>query len=243
MHVKYIYRGVSALLVAVLLVSAGTATTFAVTSSSPNYRLTETEFGANSLQEGCSDVYCATVTIGDLGASSSASSAEFGSIEYSDPVLEVIIEPGESNLGVLTTETTATKTVLIKIRNYLSTGYALQIVGSAPQFEGHVLSSLGAPTASNPGTEQFGLNVTKNTMPAVGEYPQQLPKDQEIFGVAEEGYGSPNLFQYTSGATVARGLTDVGQTHFTVSMIVNIDNSTPAGSYSGDFLAVVIPDF
>lgn len=243
MHIgRRTYASVATLIILVLI-GVFTHNTFALTSSSPNYQITETEFGASSLQEGCSTDYCATVSIGDVGASSSATSAEFGNVEYTDPVLEVIIEPGTSNLGVLTTESTATKTALIKIRNYLSGGYTLQIIGDPPKFEGHTLAAPISPIESVPGTEQFGINLTKNTLPAAGEYPVQVPEGQEIFGVAEEGYGSPNLFQYVSGATVGRGVTESGQTHFTITMMVNIANNTPAGQYSGDFLAVVVPDF
>ena len=58
-----------------------------------------------------------------------------------------------------------------------------------------------------------------------------------------EQYNIPNWFKYRSGETVARSLTDSGRTDYTVTMIVNISSSTPAGEYAGDFAAVVIPAF
>lgn len=218
---------------------AGTA--MAVTSNSPNYQITETQIGGGSSLESCSDQYCAQVTIGDVGGANSSSSAEFGSINTDEPLIEVIIEPGESNLGVLTTETTATKTTLVKVRSILSGGYALQIVGDPPKFEDHTLSASTTPIESRPGTEQFGINVVANTQPAVGAMPAQVPEGAEIFGEAAPGYNTPNFFKFVDGDVVGQGITESGRTDYTITMIVNISSATPAGKYSGDFMAIVVP--
>ena len=122
-------------------------------------------------------------------------------------------------------------------------GYLLQIIGDPPKFEGHTLKTPPTPTASKAGEEQFAINVAANTAPAVGALPLQVPADQTIFGVAAENYNVSNMFMYNSGDTVARGLTETGRTDYTISMIVNIASSTPAGHYSGDFMAMVIPAF
>ena len=156
------------LLLAVLIVSGGTHTAAAITLSSPNYKVTDTEFGAGSTLEGCSGQYCSRASIGDMAAGSSTSgshSASFGSVTDSEPVLEVIVEEGESNLGVLSTEKTATKTTTIKIRNYQSEGYMLQIIGDPPKYGNKTLNTPSTPTAAQPGTEQFGINAVANTTP------------------------------------------------------------------------------
>jgi hypothetical protein len=70
-----------------------------------------------------------------------------------------------------------------------------------------------------------------------------VPADTVTFGVVDEDYNTPNSFKFTSGDVVARSQAETGRTDYTISMIVNISNSTPAGHYSGDFSAVVIPDF
>ena len=225
--------------------TAGTAVpVLAVTSSSDNYQLTETEFGGGSALNSCSGQYCAKASIGDMTSEAPESSASFNEQTGSDPLIEVIIDPGESNLGVLTTEQTATKTTVVRVRNHMSGGgYLLQIIGDPPKFEGHTLKTPPTPTASKAGEEQFAINVAANTAPAVGELPLQVPADQTIFGVAAENYNVSNMFMYNSGDTVARGLTETGRTDYTISMIVNIASSTPAGRYSGDFMAMVIPAF
>jgi len=222
----------------------GTSAVWAV-SSSPNYQVTETEFGATSANETCSGQYCARASIGDVtggsDSKSSGSSATFGSITSDEPLLEVIVDPGESNLGTLTTEQTATKTMVVRIRNYLSNGYVLQITGNAPKYGNHTLATPSTPTASDPGTEQFALNAADNSTPNVGASPVQVPSNEFSFGEVEDDYKTANLFQYISGDVVARSTQASGQTDYTISMIVNISNATPAGHYSGDFSAVVIP--
>lgn len=230
------------LMVAVLAVAViGTGTVFATTSTSPNYQVTETQFGSGTGIESCSGQYCAQVTIGDPGGANKAYSASFGTLSESEPVLEVIIEPGQSNLGVLSPKETASKTTIVRIRNHLSGGYILQIYGDPPKFEDHTLRTPALDEVSQPGTEQFGMNLVNNTSPLVGANPLQVPADQQTFGEAMVGYNTMNRFKYVSGDTVARSLTESGRTDYTISMIVNISTSTPPGNYSGDFSAIVMP--
>lgn len=234
------------LLVAGSMVIIGTSTVMAQTSSSPTYKVTETEFGATSAQQTCSGEYCAKASIGDMPGESAApetGTAVFTAPENDEPRLEVIVEPGVSNLGVLTTEAIATKTMIVKISNYLGEGYELLIEGDAPTFNGHALTTHSTPTASNPGVEQFGINLAHNTTPAVGAAPQQVPAGQGTFGTADADYQTPNLFKFSSGDVIARSQALSGRTDYTISMVVAIANATPAGHYSGDFAAVVVPVF
>lgn len=224
-------------------VVANASQVMAQNPSSSNYQMIETEFGATSTLESCSQQYCAKASIGEMGKSSGATAPEFGEAKYSEPILEMIITPGESNLGTLTTEDTATKITSIKIRNYMSGGYILQIIGDPPKYDGHPLNTPTTPTASKPGTEQFGMNIVANTTPGVGADPKQAPADKGIFGEGEPGYATTNMFKYQSGDVFARSVQDSGGTDYTISMIVNISNSTPSGHYSGDFSAVLIPAY
>ncbi len=233
---------VSLLVVAVVTLGA---TTVLATSSSQNYQVTDMQFGASSSKETCSGQYCAQATIGDMIAGSSKgpteSSAKFSSLTDEEPRLEVIVDPGQSNLGVLSPERTATKTMVVRIVSYMSEGYVMQIAGDPPKYSGHTLATPTAPTASTQGTEQFAINVVKNTSPDVGENPEYVPSDQMSFGEVEDGYNTANLFKYISGDVIARSRAESGRTDFTVSMIVNVSNATPAGHYAGDFSAVIIP--
>lgn len=243
MQKQSVWRIAKLVLVTTLLGIFGSAPVLAQTATSPNYQVTETQFGTT--ERSCSGQYCAQVTIGEPseGDTIASSTAQFEDITNNEPFLDMIIEAGVSNLGTLTTESTATKTTSIKVRSYLSGGYTLQILGDPPKFEGHLLATPTEPTASTPGTEQFGINIVANTTPSVGALPVQVPADQQVFGVVEDNYAIANMFMYQSEDVVARGVTDTGRTDYTVSMIVNISSSTPAGKYTGDFSAVVMPAF
>lgn len=221
----------------------GSVPTWAQTATSPNYQVTETQFGTT--ERSCSGQYCAQTSIGEPsdGDVFASSTATFEDATNNEPYLDMIVEPGISNLGTLTTESTATKTTGIKVRSYLSGGYTLQIIGQPPKFKDHFLNTPTEAVNSVPGTEQFGINVVANTSPNVGANPAQVPADQQIFGVADDKYKTPNKFMYQSEDVVARGVTDTGRTDYTISMIVNISSSTPAGKYTGDFSAVVMPAF
>jgi len=244
MQKQRLWRVILPVLLAVLvpLVIGGTA--FAVTSSSSNYKVTETQFTSGTASKSCSGSYCAKVSIGDTAvgsATGTANSAKFGTITNSDPLLEVIVVAGQSNLGTLTAETTATKTTTVKVRNYLSGGYVLQIIGDPPKYNGHPLDTSNTPVQSVPGTEQFGINAAENTNPAVGANLVQIPDDKTSFGIVYDDYKTPNLFMFQSGDNIAHSTRSSGETDYTISMIVNISNGTPAGRYTGDFSAVVIP--
>lgn len=220
-------------------------TASAETSTSTNYKVTETEFNSGtSVRQACSSQYCAIVSIGDpIDRSSNLSTASFGPTDPADPSLDVIVEPGPSDLGTLTTEHTAAKLMIVKIRNYLSDGYILQIIGNPPSYSGRALHTDSTPTASVAGTEQFGINVVKNTTPNYGADPVQTPSGSDVFGKVEPNYNQADKFMYKSGDVVAESVNNLGQTDYTVTMVVNVSGNTPAGHYSSDFSAVVIPTF
>ena len=244
MRKQRLWTGVKVMLAVMLVVASGAGTANAITSSSSNYQMTETQFG--STQKSCSGQYCAQASIGEIsdGVGAKNGTAQFEDITNNEPFLDMIVEPGDSNLGVLSTEHTSTKTTSIKIRSYLiSGGYSLQIIGTPPKFDGHTLNTPTTPTFSTPGTEMFGINVVANTAPNVGTNPVQVPADQQAFGVPNDNYKTPNKFMYQNEATIAHGQTDSGRTDYTVSMVVNISSATPAGKYTGDFTAMLIPAY
>lgn len=234
-----------ALLLAAFLLVAEVNPALAVTTRSSNFEASEAEFGAGSALETCSGLYCARATIGDLSptGSSSKSTAAFSPIEAGseDALLEVIIDPGESNLGVLDIDKTASKSSVVRVRNYLSQGYTVQLIGKPPVYDGHTLNTPTTPTESTTGTEQFGVNVVKNTTPAIGENPVYVPSSEVSFGEAAPGYDQPNLFKYKDGDVIAFSEKESGRTDFTVSMIINVSGATPAGHYATDFSVLVVP--
>ncbi len=238
--------GVVMLLLATVFVVSEVNPAFAVTSRSSNFEASEAEFGAGSALETCSGLYCARASIGNLspgGAVESESTAAFSPIEAGsdEPLLEVIIDPGDSNLGVLDIDKTASKSSIVRIRNYLSQGYTVQLIGKPPVYDGHTLNTPSVPTESAAGTEQFGVNVVKNTTPEIGANPVFVPNSETSFGEAAPGYNQPDLFKYSDGDVIAFSEKESGRTDFTVSMIINVSGSTPAGHYATDFSVLVVP--
>lgn len=216
-------------------------------STSVHYEASEFSFGAGSESKTCSGSYCASVSIGDTTAQNEAplpSSASFEAIpKDSEPLLEVIVDPGTSNLGELSTTKTATKTMTVRINAFLIDGYTLQINGQPPKYGSHTLKALTNATEAKPGVEQFGLNVVANTIPKVGLDPVKTSDTGTNTSMVEPDYAIANQFKYSDGAVIARSGAGSGKTDFTVSMIVNIAGNTPAGRYSGDYSAVVVPRF
>lgn len=218
----------------------------AVTTKSPNFEASETEFGAGAALNTCSGSYCARATIGGMSGNSSSANftADFSPLTpESEPMLEVMVERGESNLGDLAVDRTATRTMIFHVRSFQAGGYTLQINGTPPQYEGYMLATPANATESVQGSEQFALNVVANTTPAVGANPAFMPAEEVIDNIVQPKYAAANRFAYTDGDTVARTASESSQIRYTISMIVNVSGNTPAGHYSGDFSAVVTPVF
>jgi len=242
------------------LIATATAATSQTHSS--NYSVNEVQIGgAGSALKTCGSTYCGKISVGDTvaGRASSANySAQLGFNTSDVPLLEVITEGGTQNMGVIDSDATGTATNYIKVRNYLSSGYVLQITGMAPNQGTHTLHTSTTPVTSQPGTEQFGINLAANTTPHIGANPVQVPSSTFSFGhVISDGdvaggddpngdgsfYNLDGFFAYKDGDIVARSNRSTGETDYTMSMIINVSNVTPGGRYSADFSAVAVPTF
>ena len=214
--------------------------------SSNNYKVNEAQFGSGSSLNDCSANYCAKTSVGDLTNGSAAStnySAQLGFNTSDEPMLEITTSAGLRNLGVLNTSETASTSYEIGVRSYLSKGYVMQITGSPPKNNGRVLTRLISQSTVQPGTEQFGINLADNSTPDVGAGPIQMPDGTFSFGTVASDYTDPNLFKYLDGDIVASTETSSGLTTFTMSMILNISDTTPGGKYVGSLSAVVTPTY
>lgn len=232
--------------VAVFLIVGGAGQAYAETSQSEHYRVNEVQFGVGGGRGLCSGSYCSDISVGDTtvgSANSDSYGARFGFNTSTEPYLEVWSEGANANLGILSPSTTATATNMLKVRNYLSSGYVVQITGETPSQGTHALDRITTPSTSQPGAEQFGINLADNTSPDIGAAPVQVPDNTISFGYAHADYGTPDLFKYENGGIVAQSDTSTGQTEYTISMIINVSNVTPGGKYTGSFSAVVVPVF
>jgi hypothetical protein len=220
--------------------------------TSQNYQINQVFFGNGGSLQSSSNSYQAQVSIGELGVGNYKSNSyqiQAGFNTSDKPVLEVNVNGGTLVLGdvngVLYSNVASTNSTTFTVENYLSHGYVVIITGSAPTDGpgGHALNALTTPTQSNPGTEQFGINLIQNTSPAVGVNPQYLPNSTFSTGYAYGGYSSPNYFEYVPNTEIAYSNSSSGQTQYTLSVLENISNSTPAGVYTGSLSVVAVPTF
>jgi len=252
-QIGFARQGVFVLLFALVLCVglAGTAAA-TTTSSSPNYSVTETQFGSGSALNDCSASYCAKLSAGDTAvgrASSNNYSAQLGSNTSDVPYLAVSIGGGAHDMGVLDDTHTVTATNTVDVTTYLSGGYVIQLVGATPSQGVHNLSvPLGepgdVPFTSQQGAEQFGINLVANTAPAIGSNAVNEPSGGALSaGIVQPGYDTQNEFKYIDGDVIVNNPNGSGEALYTLSMIINVSSVTPGGHYSGGYSAVVIPTF
>jgi hypothetical protein len=220
--------------------------------TSQNYQINQVFFGNGGSLQSSSNSYQAQVSIGELGVGNYKSNSyqiQAGFNTSDKPVLEVNVNGGTFVLGdingVLYSNVASTNSTTFTVENYLSHGYVVIITGNSPTDGpgGHALNALATPTQSNPGTEQFGINLIQNISPAVGTNPQYLPNSTFSTGYAYGGYSTPNYFEYVPNTEIAYSNSSSGQTQYTLSVLENISNSTPAGVYTGSLSVVAVPTF
>jgi len=262
----------------VVLASAGGALSASdPTMTSSNYSATETEVGGNGCSQvsgaytcGASSNYSLNPATDDGGSSlgestvgNSASSnyqSNSGFNTTAQPGLMMSVNTSSINFGVLSTAVATTKIASFSVRDYTSSGYVVQAVGSTPSYNGHNLKPMDTSMcgqsygcASVAGSEQFGINLVSNSSPvSVGADPV-CQATGFCYGVAGDGstgtYGSTrpytvgggsSLYRYISGGgeTVASGPKSSGETDYTITFLANISTLTPSGVYSGNMTLV-----
>lgn len=207
-------------------------------SSSTNYSVNEVYFGTGGELNACSTSYCSKQSAGETAvgnAASNAFSAQAGFNTDRTPYLAFSVTGGTTDLGVLSIGNAATATGTFAVKTYLAGGYVVQTVSDPPTNtlpNKPMLHPLSSPTASSPGTEQFGINLVANTSPTnFGAAPIQVPDGTFSYGTVASGYNTANLFKYIKGDTIAQSSRSTGETDYTVSYLFNISNVTAAGEY------------
>jgi len=218
----------------------GAVTVYGV--SSPNFIIDEDFIGGGGVNDSSSPGYSARDSIGApvVGESKGTNSkTQSGATTTSDPMLEFSVNTSSVALGSLLTSLTRTGTANFSVRNYTSSGYVVQVIGSTPAMGARTLANMSTATASAQGTEQFGINLVANTSPtALGSNPVQIPDSSFSLGQAASGYATANNYRYNSGDVIARADESSGQTNYTISYIANISNNTPGGSYTASQVLV-----
>lgn len=133
-----------------------------------------------------------------------------------------------TDLGTLSDEAPLTAQSQMAAGTNASRGYTITVNGLTMAAGNHIIDALSVPSASIPGKNQFGINLTANTDPLVGS-----DSDGDATAAsATDDYSQPNMFKFHDGDIVADS-PNVSLLHrFTVSYLVNTKPDLPAGVYS-----------
>jgi hypothetical protein len=215
-------------------------------SCSNTYQVDQTFFGSGGNLDACSSQFCSKQTLGELGvgATSSANFRAYAGFNTTDaPYIELYVTAVSRDLGVLDTDKASITTGQFYVRAWQASGYGVQTASDPPAngSGGHQIAPMTAGGTSQPGTEQFGINLVKNAgfvsaqCPLgcdTGDDPLQVPDNTFAFGFVEPGYDTDGTFKYNKGDFVARSAQSTSRTVYTVSYLFNISDTTPSGQYT-----------
>lgn len=217
--------------------------------TTPNYQIDEIFIGQGGELDACSGNYCADQSLG--GTSGNVSSPNYilegGFGTPGEPSISMVVSNTTIDLGVLNTSSTAAASANFEVSSYLTSGYIVRVHGNPPQNISppatYTLTALNSPTQSDPGNEQFGINLVANTNPGIGANPTQYPDQTFSYGEPEVGYDQEDYFKYVNGDVIAKSEVETGQTHYTMSIMANIATPTPGGQYRTVLVLQVIATF
>jgi hypothetical protein len=232
-------RSLGLITLCLALLGVNQAKVLAQVPSSSNYSVPESGFTSGSEIDANSASYNARTSVGDLGIGQSESGSYIGFGGFITPdeeYAELIIPITTVNMGVLNPGTPGVGTATFSARTYLNDNYIIVSPRNSPANEsGNLIDPMTTMGAFNSALEQFGMNLVANTAPATqGADPSRQPVDNGTFafGEAAPGYDTANNYQYNPGDVIARSVTrGYGETDYTISYILNVTPTTPAGLY------------
>lgn len=117
-------------------------------------------------------------------------------------------------------------------------GYVIFAVGTTMTSGNNIIPALNSPGIGVAGENQFGINLRANSSPAIGQDPAGAGT-----GIPTASYNSPNLFTFRTGDAISSSAITTEFNRMTVSYLVNINNSQPAGVYSTTLTYVAVAQF
>lgn len=133
-----------------------------------------------------------------------------------------------TDMGELSPKETLTAQSQMAVGTNASGGFAITANGIPMSAGTSVIDSPATPTASEPGKNQFGINLVANNAPAVGNDPEGIWAN----AVASPDYGIPDHYKFVPGDVVAYSPNVSLMKKFTVSYIVNSSENLRAGVYT-----------
>lgn len=139
-------------------------------------------------------------------------------------------------------------------------GYVITVNGPTMTSGSNTIAGIATPQASLKGTAQFGLNLMANTVAAAPGFPGTSPLDSKDIDSTSNGvtlngrvltdYATADTFKFVTGDIVADSNYNAAGTPepsdaqiYTVSYIVNVPGSQPAGTYTSTLTYICTPTF
>lgn len=211
------------------------ATAIFARTQSDNYVIWADVFSAGGQEGSGSTNYLLSDTISEAVIRSATTTATSYGIKEGfrelepDQFLSFSLSTADLDLGILSTGSVTTGSHTMTVDTNATNGFSITVSGNSLTQGANVIDAIGgAEAASNPGSEQFGVNLVANAAPAVGANPSGVGTP---LGAAANHYRIADQFAFGSGDTVATSTTDIVATTFTVSYITNIAAGTPSSNY------------
>lgn len=180
----------------------------------------------------------ATGPLIDKGAATFAVQAPFEVDTFVPPFLKlcvgITVAPdcssivGDSiDLGILSSQHANTGQSQFATATNDPSGYVLFAQGNTMTSGNNIIQPLNLPTASFPGTPQFGINLRANLLPPVGQDPLGLGT-----GTPTANYNVPDRFTFNSGDMIASSPLTTNYNRMTVSYLVNVPSNQTPGVYA-----------
>jgi hypothetical protein len=132
------------------------------------------------------------------------------------------------DMGTLSPTDTLTAQSQMAVGTNASQGFVVTANGPPMAAGTSVINSPTLPTPSEPGTNQFGINLVENTVPQVGGDPEGTWAN----AVPSADYAQANKYKFVSGDVVAYSPNVSLMRKFTVSYILNSNKDLRAGVYT-----------
>jgi len=133
-----------------------------------------------------------------------------------------------TDMGDLTEDSTLTAQSQMAVGTNATAGFAITVSGDSLAAGTNLIDTIESPSPSQPGVNQFGINLVANDELNVGEDPE----GEWANAVTAPNYGQPNLFMYQPGDVVAYSSSVSLMKKFTVSYVVNASPNLRAGVYT-----------
>ena len=148
------------------------------------------------------------------------------------------------------TDTATAKSQMVASTN-AGDGYAITVNGPTLTSGSNTISAIGAKGPGIRGVSQFGLNLKLNTTATsavpIGAEVAVASNGTNYRGQATTDYSTVDNFKFVSGNSVAdSGFNTLGGSDaqiFTVSYVVNVPGSQPAGTYTTTLTYICTPTF